>query len=72
MSRTYKIRSALADDADAISALAFRSKKYWRYDDAFMDSCRAELTYSRLQIEAPQLDFRVCESADDIIAFYGL
>jgi len=39
-----EIRDAKPDECGAISALAFVSKKYWGYDDAFMEACRAELT----------------------------
>lgn len=37
-----------------------------------MSSCRAELTYTRQQISAPEFDFQVCESSQDIVAFYAL
>ena len=39
------IRTARADDHVEISELALRSKSYWGYSDAFLDACRAELTY---------------------------
>jgi GNAT superfamily N-acetyltransferase len=37
---------ATPDDADALSALMFASKAHWGYDPAFMEACRAELTFS--------------------------
>ena len=40
------IRPARADEHRAVSALALRSKAHWGYDDAFLEACRAELTWS--------------------------
>src|SRR5688500_6000127 len=39
-----RVRAARADEAEALSALALRSKAYWGYDAAFMARCRDELT----------------------------
>lgn len=39
-----KIRPARPEEAAALSALCFRSKAYWGYDEAFMEACRDELT----------------------------
>jgi GNAT superfamily N-acetyltransferase len=39
-----RIRDAEPADCDTLSALAFRSKASWGYDNAFMEACRAELT----------------------------
>ncbi|MEU5154436.1 GNAT family N-acetyltransferase [Glycomyces sp. NPDC021274] len=41
-----EFRSARADEAPLISALAMRSKAHWGYDGDFMDAIRDELTYS--------------------------
>jgi len=38
------LRPARPHETGALSALAFRSKGYWGYDEAFMRACRAELT----------------------------
>lgn len=38
------IRPAKPTETDALSDLAFRSKAYWGYSDAFMEACRAELS----------------------------
>lgn len=38
------IRAGLAEEADAISALALRSKGHWGYDAAFLEACREDLT----------------------------
>ena len=40
------LRRANPEDAAALTALAFRSKASNGYDRAFMEACRAELTYS--------------------------
>jgi hypothetical protein len=40
---TTIIRPAQADEVEALTALALRSKAHWGYDDAFMEACRAEL-----------------------------
>ncbi len=67
-----QIRPAESTDAAALSAIAMRSKAYWGYDDAFMDRCRAELSWSPAEISAPQFDFHVCWLEGAPIAFYGL
>ncbi len=46
------IRRARADEAAALSDLAFRAKAHWGYDEAFMAACRAELTVTPAQIAA--------------------
>jgi GNAT superfamily N-acetyltransferase len=38
------LRSARANELDALSALCMRSKSTWGYDRAFIEACRAELT----------------------------
>jgi GNAT superfamily N-acetyltransferase len=38
------IRAARADEAEAISALALRSKGHWGYDAQFLAACREDLT----------------------------
>lgn len=37
------LRAARADEVDGLTALAFRSKAFWGYDDTFMAACRDEL-----------------------------
>ncbi len=72
MDSKFYIRAAEPQDGPQISALAFRSKAYWGYDQDFMNACRAELTYSAEQIECQDFDFHVCERDDQLVAFYGL
>ncbi|MCP8708775.1 GNAT family N-acetyltransferase [Streptomyces sp. AC04842] len=38
------IRNARPDEAGELTELALRSKAHWGYDEAFMASCREELT----------------------------
>jgi GNAT superfamily N-acetyltransferase len=38
------VRAARPAEAEAISALALRSKGHWGYDPAFLEACRADLT----------------------------
>lgn len=40
------VRQARPDDAAAVTDLALRAKAHWGYDRAFMEACRAELTWS--------------------------
>ncbi|GGQ80221.1 GNAT family N-acetyltransferase [Streptomyces althioticus] len=39
-----RIRKARPDEAGELTELALRSKAHWGYDEAFMASCREELT----------------------------
>ncbi|QQO12793.1 GNAT family N-acetyltransferase [Bradyrhizobium diazoefficiens] len=38
------LRAPTVEELPALSALCFRSKAVWGYDDAFMEACRRELT----------------------------
>jgi N-acetylglutamate synthase-like GNAT family acetyltransferase len=67
-----RLRRAGPGDAESLSSLAFRSKASWGYDIDFMKRCRAELTFSADQIEAPRNHFVVCEVNDSLAGFYGL
>lgn len=67
-----RLRRASPGDAEGLSRLAFRSKASWGYDIEFMKRCRAELSYSAEQIEAPRFRFQVCEIEGELAAFYAL
>ena len=41
-----ELRDGESNEAEALSALALRSKAYWGYDEAFMTACVGELTVS--------------------------
>lgn len=40
------LRAARASEVGALSELAMRSKAYWGYDEAFLEACRDELTFT--------------------------
>jgi GNAT superfamily N-acetyltransferase len=40
------LRRARPDEASTLSELALAAKGFWGYDQAFIESCRAELTFS--------------------------
>jgi GNAT superfamily N-acetyltransferase len=65
-----RIRRALPEEAEALSALAFRSKAHWGYSDAFMRACRGELTISPDDIETHPTF--VAEARGEAIGFYTL
>jgi GNAT superfamily N-acetyltransferase len=46
-----RLRAARPDEADALTALIMRSKAYWGYDEAFLDSCRDELRLRPHEVE---------------------
>lgn len=48
---SINIKRAAPAQSELLSDLAFRSKAHWGYSDDFMNQCRAELTYSRRDIE---------------------
>jgi GNAT superfamily N-acetyltransferase len=63
-------RPARAADARHLSDLALRSKGHWGYSREFLESCRAELTYS------PQVcasgTMVVAERSQEVLGFYRL
>ena len=64
------IRAATVHDLEALTALAFVSKAFWGYDDAFMAACRAELTVTRELLSSRTV--RVAEDAGAIVGFHGV
>ena len=52
MNGRISVRLARPVEAEAISALCFRSKAHWGYDDLFMAQSRESLIVHRPQIEA--------------------
>ncbi len=53
------LRDAVANEAEALSQLAMRSKAHWEYDEAFLEACRDELTVTPAMIAAREV--RVAE-----------
>lgn len=64
------IRRALLGEGAPLSELAFRSKSYWGYDDAFMAACRDELAVSEQMIADGTV--YVVENDRRIVGFYSL
>jgi len=64
------IRAATPGEADALSALAFRSKAHWGYEPAFLEACRPELTITADQIARAEV--YVLEAEGQVIGFYSL
>jgi GNAT superfamily N-acetyltransferase len=50
-----RIRRARPDEADALSALATRSKAHWGYDAAFMGRINEAMTLSPADVEAHEV-----------------
>jgi GNAT superfamily N-acetyltransferase len=65
-----RLRSAQPGEAALLTELALRSKGYWGYDQAFLDSCRAELTIR--PDEVPGRRIVVAEAAGQILGFYSV
>ena len=64
------IRRAVAEDADALTDLALRSKAHWGYDAAFMAACVEELTTTAGAISTNEI--WLAEACGEIIGFYEL
>lgn len=70
--QSLRMRPAGGRDAPLLTALAHRSKAHWGYTDEFIDACREELTYTKEQLEAPQIFGQICLSYELPVAFYLL
>ncbi len=64
------IRAARADEAGALSDLAFRSKAHWGYSAEFMERSRAELSISPAAISRQPVF--VAEAGGVVVGFYSL
>jgi GNAT superfamily N-acetyltransferase len=62
------VRAARAAERPALSELAFRSKAYWGYDDAFMAACREELQVAPADIAAGRV---VVLERDGVVAGFA-
>ena len=61
-----RLREAVPTDLNAITALCFRSKAHWGYDDAFMEACRDDLRLSETDLEEHLV--RVIEDEGTLVA----
>lgn len=64
------IRRARPDEAEALCAIAFRSKAHWGYSDELMEACREELSVTGEDVEQHPV-FVVHEGAEPL-GFYTL
>ena len=70
MQKSPQIQPAKPEEASVLSALAFRSKAYWDYDDAFMAACLDELTVSPEAVRRNPT--YVIEVDERVLGFYML
>jgi GNAT superfamily N-acetyltransferase len=64
------MRPARPEEAEVVSALALRSKAHWGYDAAFLDACRAELTWTPTRCGSG--DVVVAERDGVLVGFYAV
>ncbi len=67
---SIQIRPAYAYEAAQLGDLALRSKAHWGYDDAFLEACRADLTFEPGEVVPSRI--HVAEQAGRILGFYSL
>ncbi|HEV2069674.1 MAG TPA: GNAT family N-acetyltransferase [Acidimicrobiales bacterium] len=66
-----RLRLARPDEARLLTELALRSKRYWGYDEAFLEVCRDELRLSTEEVS--RLHVTVAENDDGrVVGFYAL
>lgn len=70
MSTGLTLRRARPDEADVLSDLALAAKAFWGYDQAFMESCRAELTFG--PDDVARRHFVVAELGGLVVGFYSI
>jgi GNAT superfamily N-acetyltransferase len=66
-----RIRPARPDEAEHLSALAFRAKAHWGYDDAFMQACIPALTVEAARIATPGGQIWVLEDAGGTVVGFA-
>ena len=67
---TITLRPATTEELPALSELCLRSKAVWGYDQAFLDGCRDELTFSAEGVIGTTLV--VAEIDGDVAGLYQL
>jgi GNAT superfamily N-acetyltransferase len=65
-----QIRRARLEEPSALSALAFRSKAFWGYDEAFLEASRPDLTVGDELVRSGRVF--VAESDRTIVGFASL
>ena len=66
------IRTALPDEANALSILAIKAKAFWGYSDEFMRACTEELSHTPEQINKADRCYNLLLRNNKIIGFYQL
>ncbi|UQR62267.1 GNAT family N-acetyltransferase [Bradyrhizobium sp. C-145] len=51
----YLMRTPAVEELPALSALCFRSKAVWGYDNDFMEACRRELSFDPLELQSTSI-----------------
>jgi GNAT superfamily N-acetyltransferase len=64
------LRRARPDEASMLSDLALAAKGYWGYDQAFIESCRAELAFS--PDDVARRHFVVADLSGVVAGFYSV
>ncbi|MFS8102424.1 GNAT family N-acetyltransferase [Lentzea alba] len=64
------LRRARSDEASALTELALAAKAFWGYDDDFIESCRAEMTFSPGDVA--QRHIVVAEVDGEMVGFYSV
>lgn len=65
-----RLRRAGPDEASILSDLALAAKGFWGYDQAFIESCRAELSFS--PDEVARRHFVVADVGGLVAGFYSV
>jgi N-acetylglutamate synthase-like GNAT family acetyltransferase len=66
---TVTLRRARPDEASILSDLALAAKGFWGYDQAFLESCRGELTFSPDEVAG---HFVVADLDGVVAGFYSV
>lgn len=69
-SHNLRIRRAKLSEADALTALAVRSKAHWGYDAAFIAKCHEALAVKHDNMR--RYPYFVAERDGTVVGFYGL
>jgi predicted N-acetyltransferase YhbS len=72
MKRAPHIRPADKEEAELLSALAFRAKAHWGYSFEFMAACRDELSIPVEDLDSDFFIYRVAEQDGVVVGYYGL
>lgn len=51
----YLMRTPAVEELPTLSALCFRSKAAWGYDNDFMEACRHELSFDPLELQSTSI-----------------